>query len=70
MLAKTVSSRDAATEPAGMHSRRVLAGMSISRIKLSHWVGRHIELYMAPPNSTTTKSFGLTPRSPEHRRWS
>ena len=28
MYTKTVSSRDAATEPAGTHSRRVLANMS------------------------------------------
>ena len=30
-LAKTVSSRDAATEPAGMHLRRVLASTFVSR---------------------------------------
>ena len=36
MFAKTVSNTDAATEPARMHSRRVLENMSISCIKLSH----------------------------------
>jgi hypothetical protein len=36
MFAKTVRSRDAATEPAGVHSRRVVANMSGSCIKLSH----------------------------------
>ena len=36
MFAKTVSSTDAATEPAGMHLRRVLANMSVSCIKFSH----------------------------------
>ena len=36
MFAKTVSSKDAATEPAGVHLRRVLANMSVSCIKSSH----------------------------------
>ena len=30
MFSKTVSSRDAAPEPAGMHSRRVLVNMCVS----------------------------------------
>jgi hypothetical protein len=30
MFTETVSSRDAATEPAGMHSRRILVNMSFS----------------------------------------
>ena len=35
-FAKIVSSKDAATEPAGTHLRRVLANMPLSSIKLSH----------------------------------
>ena len=36
MFVKTVSSRDAETEPTGMYSRCVLVNMSISCVKLSH----------------------------------
>ena len=34
MFAKTVNGRDAATQPAGMHVRRVLANNFVSCIKL------------------------------------
>ena len=44
LFAETVSSRDAATEPAGMHLRRVLANRSVSCIKLSHRAAGVVEI--------------------------
>ena len=38
MFAKTVSSKDAATKPTGMYSRRVLANMSVYCTRLPHMV--------------------------------
>ena len=44
MFAKTVSSKDAATEPTGTHLRRVLANMPVSSSYLiGRWVWRTLE---------------------------